>query len=258
MIIGETILYENIDDKNLNGNLVLTDIYPEGYKDLIKGGLFSIQELPKFFVNMNTYNKISKEYNNYIIQSKSQYQEHRITSVQTNTYGGIKIKCKNVIDFSNYIEDINKKHDGEMLLFYYTLEKAEKVIYTDVLQMILQIIITTIVIIGAVSSINIINASLCEREKEFETLASLGATKKNVNKILIYENLFIFLKATVISIIISIPIINKIIEQMENIIILNKSIIPFDSILIFLIILFVISLFITLYSTKSIKIYKKD
>ena len=81
----------------------------------------------------------------------------------------------------------------------------------------------------------------------------MGATKGNVKKILIYECIYMFLKATVISIILSIPIIYKIIKHMENILVLNKLLIPFGSIGIFIIVMFVLSLVITIYSTKMIK-----
>ncbi|MCI8655005.1 MAG: ABC transporter permease [Clostridia bacterium] len=246
---------KTIDDRSLNGNFIYTEKYPEGYKELIKDEFWNSE--PKVFVNMNTYERIAKNFQTYWNNQENEYPSKWVWGYNVSTKY-LRIKCENVIDFSNYMEEVNEKYNGEIYVGYHTLEKEEKVIYTDVLQMILQIIISTIIIIGAVSSINIINASLCEREKEFETLASLGATKKNVNKILIYENLFIFLKATAISVIISIPIINKIIEQMENLIILNKTIIPIGSIIIFFVILFIISLVITIYSTRSIKIYRKN
>ena len=110
-----------------------------------------------------------------------------------------------------------------------------------------------IIIIGIVSIINIINASLCERKQEFRILHSLGATKGNINKILIYEDIYMFLKATIISIIISIPILIIIIKYMENIIIFNKLLIPFANITLFFIIILLTLIIITLLSHKSIK-----
>lgn len=97
------------------------------------------------------------------------------------------------------------------------------------------------------------NASLCEREQDFNILHSLGATKGNINKILIYECIYMFIKATIISIILSIPILYGIIKYIENIIILNKLLIPFGSIFIFFVIILLISLAVTLYSTRIIK-----
>ena len=136
---------------------------------------------------------------------------------------------------------------------YYSLENQEKIIYTNILQLLLRTIILTIIIIGIISSINIINASLYEREEEFKALSRLGATKGNIIKILIYENIYMFIKATVISIILSIPILYKIIKYMEKTIILDKILIPFTNIGIFILMLFIISLAIAIYSAKFIK-----
>jgi len=111
----------------------------------------------------------------------------------------------------------------------------------------------TIIIIGIISSINIINASLCEREEEFKALSRLGATKENIIKILIYENIYMFIKSTIISIILSIPILYAIIKSMTKTIILDKMLIPFTSIGIFILLLFIISLIIAIYSVKFIK-----
>ena len=80
-----------------------------------------------------------------------------------------------------------------------------------------------------------------------------GATKENIIKILIYENIYMFIKSTIISIILSIPILYAIIKSMTKTIILDKILIPFTSIGIFILLLFIISLIIAIYSVKFIK-----
>ena len=62
-----------------------------------------------------------------------------------------------------------------------------------------------------------------------------------------------FIKALVISVIISIPIIYAIIKHMEKVIIVKKLLIPFGNIGIFVVLLFIISLAITLYSSRFVK-----
>ena len=62
-----------------------------------------------------------------------------------------------------------------------------------------------------------------------------------------------FIKATIISIILSIPILYAIIKSMTKTIILYKILIPFTSIGIFILLLFIISLIIAIYSVKFIK-----
>ena len=236
--------YDVIDDKILNGKFIFTDELIEGFKELK-----TIYKTPVIFVDMDNYNKIEETINNHVSPNNG---VNKWIFSDTNLIP-VKIKCKNTIQFSNYIEDINAKKNIKIDIEYYTLENQEKIIYINIIQLILRIIIIAITIIGIVSTINIINASLCEREQDFKILYSLGATKENINKMLIYECIYMFTKATIISIILSIPICYEIIKYMENIIILNKVLIPFVNIVIFLVITFLISIVVTLGSSKSIK-----
>ncbi len=238
--------YEVIDDENLNGNFVLTDEVLDGFKEIKN------QAICTLFVNMDTYNKIDANIQSTISKN---------TDVETNEIGVIhnnpvfvKVRCGNIIEFSNYIKDLAEKDDYKNITpRFYSLEYQEKMIYIDILQLILRTVMITIVIIGIISAINIINASLFERREEFRILSRIGATNGNINKILIYECLYMFIKALVISVIISIPIIYAIIKHMEKVIIVKKLLIPFGNIGIFVVLLFIISLAITLYSSRFVK-----
>ena len=199
---------------------------------------------------MNTYNKIEEKFNNYTLKDNNSTKKWIWSDTDATL---IKIKCKDIIKFANYIEDIDTKQNIGIDVEYFSLENQEKNIYINIVQLILKVIIIAIIAIGIISTINIMNASLCEREQDFNILHSLGATKGNINKILIYECIYMFIKATIISIILSIPILYGIIKYIENIIILNKLLIPFGSIFIFFVIILLISLAVTLYSTRIIK-----
>lgn len=238
--------YEVIDDENLNGNFVLTDEVLDGFKEIKN------QAICTLFVNMDTYNKIDANIQSTISKN---------TDVETNEIGVIhnnpvfvKVRCGNIIEFSNYIKDLAEKDDYKNITpRFYSLEYQEKMIYIDILQLFLRTVMITIVVIGIISAINIINASLFERREEFRILSRIGATNGNINKILIYECLYMFIKALVISVIISIPIIYAIIKHMEKVIIVKKLLIPFGNIGIFVVLLFIISLAITLYSSRFVK-----
>ena len=239
--------YKIIDNENLKREFVLSNDLIEGFKE------FRNQfRVPIVFVNMNSYNKIEENLNNYISQNKDHIVTWMSFADMDDTIH-VKVKCKNVIKFSDYIEDVKKEQNIEISANYYSLDNQEKIIYINILQLILKIVIFTIIVIGVISTINIINANLCEREQEFKVLSNIGATNENINMVLLYECFYIFIKATIISIILSIPIIYAIIKYMEKIIKLNELLIPFSSIGIFVILLFIISLFITLISTKFIK-----
>ena len=238
--------YGIMDDESLSGKIVYTDEYLDFFKETSKSSILSI------FINEDKYSLIKENIQNYI-------DSNEITSFSMYDYDMnsdtkfIKAKCENIISFSDYMENIIEEQSLDIYTTYITLENQENIIYVSVLEFLLKLVIGTIVIIGLASSINILNASLNERKKEFETLNIIGATKKNINKILIYECVFVFIKALIISLIISIPIIYKIIEYMKNIIVLQETLIPYTNIVIFILALFIVSLVVTINSGKTIK-----
>lgn len=244
--VDEEASYEIIDDETLKENFVLTEKLPNGFKEINNTEKITI------FINMDTFNKIEEKIN---IHPKGTNQQNIWMHFGNTSNSGdfVKIKCGNIINFSNYMDNIIQNQNIDISEKYYSLENQEKIIYANVLELILRTIILTIIIIGIISSINIINASLCEREEEFKALSRLGATKENIIKILIYENIYMFIKSTIISIILSIPILYAIIKSMTKTIILDKILIPFTSIGIFILLLFIISLIIAIYSVKFIK-----
>ena len=238
--------YRIMDDESLSGKIVYTDEYLDFFKETSKSSILSI------FINEDKYSLIKENIQNYI-------DSNEITSFSMYDYDMnsdtifIKVKCENIISFSDYMENIIEEQNLNMYTTYITLENQENIIYVSVLEFLLKLVIGTIIIIGIASSINILNASMNERKKEFEMLNSIGATNRNINKMLIYECIIIFLKALIISLIISIPIIYKIIEYMKNIIVLQETLIPYTNIVIFILALFIVSLVVTINSGKTIK-----
>ena len=253
----ETIAkYNIIDSKSLDGNIVLTDKLIDGYKDMREKYM-----APFIIVNMDKFNDIRKIIDTYISQNNTS-QNDESSQVQfimgDQDYSYIKVKCGNIIEFSNYVNEIirndrSKNIDRISNATYYTLETQEKIIYINIIELILKFIIIAIVIIGIISILNILNASVYERKQEFIILNSLGATDGNIDKILIYESLYMFIKAMIISIILSMPMIYLIVKYMENIISFDHLLIPIGDICIFLGILLLISLGIAVYSIRIVK-----
>lgn len=235
--------YNIIDESILNGKYILTDKIIDGFNEVKNSNI------PTLFMNMETFERLD----NYINETYKETNGRNFWMYNETTLN-IKIKCDNIIEFKNYIDEINNSREDKIYIDYYTLENKEKLIYISIIELLLKIIMIAIITIGIVSTINIMNASLCERKEDFKILNRVGATKKNIRRILIYETVFMFIKATLISVIISIPIIWGIIKHMENVITLNKILIPFESIGIYLAIMLVIMLIITAYSSKTVKI----
>lgn len=242
---NEVNQYKKINNGKLNGNYIITNENIKGFKELQFKYL-----APIIFTNMENYNniqKINSDYNN----TEGYEVENWIVSDLDEIL--IKVKCKNIMNFSSYIDNIVKKQNIGIDAEYYSLENQEKIIYIEIVQLILNIIVISIIIIGIISTINIINASICERKQEFIVLNIVGATEENINKILMFECIYMFLKALMITIVLSIPIIYMIIKYMQNIIIENKLLVPFGKINLFIMGLFSISLMIFKYAINFIK-----
>ncbi len=243
--------YRIINSASLNGTYVLTEELIDGFAELK-----TINRYPAFFVNMETYNKIINDVEK---DENFKYAQDNVKlrlNWNSRDLPIIKIKCKNIANFKIYMEDFKIKNNidsDKFFLDYYSLMHQEKIIYINIIELLLRIIIITIVTIGTISAMNVINASLVERKEDFNILYRLGATKGNIRKMLIYEGIYMFIKATIISIMLSIPIIWKIIKQMENVIILNNLLIPYGKIAVFFAILFVISILVMIYSSRMIK-----
>lgn len=244
--------YNIIDNESLDSKIVLTDELIDGYKDMRNKYM-----TPCLIVNMDKFNSIKENIDNYTLQNKNKSNSSIQFISKDQDYSFIKIKCGNIIEFSNYIDAIIEKDRSQDIdrisATYYTLETQEKIIYINIIELILKVIILAIVIIGITSIINILNASLSERKQEFIILNRLGATKGNINKILIYESIYMFMKALIISIILSVPMIYVIIKHIEHIISLDNILIPIGDICMFLGIILLVCLGIALYSTRVIE-----
>ena len=242
---NEVNQYKKINNGKLNGNYIITNENIKGFKELQFKYL-----APIIFTNMENYNNIQKINSDYNDTEGYEVENWIVSDLDEIL---IKVKCKNIMNFSSYIDNIVKKQNIGIDAEYYSLENQEKIIYIEIVQLILNIIVISIIIIGIISTINIINASISERKQEFIVLNIVGATEKNINKILMFECIYMFLKALMITIVLSIPIIYMIIKYMQNIIIENKLLVPFRKINLFIMGLFSISLIIFMYATNFIK-----
>ena len=120
-----------------------------------------------------------------------------------------------------------------------------------VLKILMYGFISLIVLIGITSVFNTINTSIMLRKREFAILRSVGLTNKGFSKILFFESLFIALKAIIYGLIISfglIILINYTFSSLES-----DFYIPYFSIIISIIVVFLIVLVTMFHSSKKIR-----
>ena len=96
----------------------------------------------------------------------------------------------------------NKYSELELDSSYYNykLDNYEEYIRTSTIELIINIIMIFIVIISLTSIINTINTNLLLRETEFSVLRSIGLSKKGLNKMLLFESIFLCIKTLVLGI----------------------------------------------------------
>lgn len=112
--------------------------------------------------------------------------------------------------------------------------------------------ITLVTLIGVTSVFNTISTSINLRRKEFAMMRSVGLTPKGFNKILFFESLFFGLKSLIYGIPVSIGI-NVLISLSLTSVMDTSIIIPWTSILISIIGVFIIVLIAMWYSSRRVK-----
>ena len=112
--------------------------------------------------------------------------------------------------------------------------------------------ISLVTLIGITSVFNTINTCIALRRKEFSILRSIGLTKKGFNKILYFESLFFGLKSLLYALPVSLFVVYLIYKTMADVV-SNGFMIPWTSIIIAVISVFIIILLSMLYASSKIK-----
>ena len=116
-------------------------------------------------------------------------------------------------------------------------------------------IIIAIALLSISAVFNTLNTNILTREKEFAMLRSIGLSKKDLNKLLIFEGIFLGLKTLIISLIVYIILlfgIKKFINFL-SIASLKKLVFPIKYLVIAYIILLLVILLVIMYSKHKIK-----
>lgn len=207
-------------------NVFLTDISPMGINSNI-GSLDII-------ISEDMLNKISLEndidiiYNIFINSSNYKEIDELVDKLDTNKY----IHANHI----NILEEM--KLMNNMFL---------------VIKILLYGFISLVTLIGVTSVFNTINTSIALRRKEFSVLRSIGLTPHGFNKILFFESLFFGLKSLLYGIPVSLLITILLHLSISNTVEFGKLIIPWNSILLAIIGVFIIILISMWYSTIKIK-----
>ncbi len=161
----------------------------------------------------------------------------------------------NYEETEDVIKLVNEYKPFDKYLYMYNV-KEEKQTLNNILIVINILVygfITLVTLIGVTSVFNTINTSMALRKKEFAILRSVGLSPKGFNKILRFETLIFGFKSLLYALPVSFGIIYLIHLSMSELVGFGNIMIPWKSVFIAIIGVFVIVAITMLYATKKIK-----
>lgn len=171
-----------------------------------------------------------------------------------NYYQNIYIKANSDKKLDAYLKDL--ENNGNFDHYYYynykeALKLQKNMIF--VLKLLLYGFIALVTLIGVTSVFNTIYTSISLRRKEFAMLRSVGLTPKGFNKILYFESIFFGLKSLLYAIPVSLFITYLFGKEMRGVVTVSALLIPFESIIVAVIGVFIIVIVTMLYASSKIK-----
>lgn len=163
----------------------------------------------------------------------------------------IFIKTSNTNKFKEESDKIEVKYN--MTVINYTLDMQQERNVVIALKLLLYGFISLVTLIGVTSVFNTISTSISLRQKEFAMLRSMGLTPLGFNKILFLESLFFGLKSLLYALPVSFGVIYLISVSIANLMKFSSLLIPWNSIIISVIGVFLIVLATMMYSASKIK-----
>lgn len=179
-----------------------------------------------------------------------------MNALEGNEYYGfnIYIKAPHYQKIDKYLKDLDNMNDFLNYNYYNVRESMQlqkNMIF--VMKLLLYGFITLVTLIGVTSVFNTINTSIALRRKEFAMLRSVGLTPRGFNKILYFESIFFGFKSLLYGIPVSLFVTYLIGKQIGGIVTVSTLMIPFGSILLAVIGVFLIVIMAMLYASSRIK-----
>ncbi len=167
----------------------------------------------------------------------------------------IYLKTSDYKKVDQYIREYMDKLTDQSVIQYYNFPKDMKQMNNLylVIAVLLYGFITLVTLIGVTSVFNTINTSIALRRKEFAVLRSMGLTPHGFNKILYFESFFFGAKSLLYAIPFSFLVILWIHVVMMNVSSFTDIMIPWKSVGIAILGVFIIVFITMMYATKKMK-----
>ena len=274
----------NIFNKNNNLNY---DEYVNKYKSLLKNTEYDyisiVQEKEIINVIPDKYFKYVSKDLNKIVTTKDVLDNKKINSKVKSII--IQAKETPCISESNFKSNMNKyelmninfgyvktKDNKETKYFEKAFDNKEKMfgnivivdvtrisqnfkLLAEISQILIYGFIIVLSLIGVTNIFNVVSSNMKLRKSDFATLKSIGITNKEFNKMIIYESMMYSLKSLIIGIVISLGISYLIYKTIYDQLSKADKVfyqLPYQGIIISILVVFVIILVTMRYSIKKI------
>lgn len=274
----------NIFNKNNNLNY---DEYVNKYKSLLKNTEYDyisiVQEKEIINVIPDKYFKYVSKDLNKIVTTKDVLDNKKINSKVKSII--IQAKETPCISESNFKSNMNKyelmninfgyvktKDNKETKYFEKAFDNKEKMfgnivivdvtrisqnfkLLAEISQILIYGFIIVLSLIGVTNIFNVVSSNMKLRKSDFATLKSIGITNKEFNKMIIYESMMYSLKSLIIGIVISLGISYLIYKTIYDQLSKENKVfyqLPYQGIIISILVVFVIILVTMRYSIKKI------
>ena len=229
----EIIKYNFKKNDILKGNITIGD---EGERSLEIGALTDVK--PMFISDLN--------YSDYLIGNKKYHED--MTPENDTTF--VYIKSKNANETQKQLEDMFKDYDIHINNIDANLKQMNY--FFTLVAIFLYGFITVIALIGITNIFNTITTNMNLRKREFAILKSIGMTTPEFNRMVRLESIFYGTKSLLIGIPIGIVLSYLIYYYLAKSDLIMRFEIPWGSILITTIVVFILIFVIMKYSLKKI------
>ena len=274
----------NIFNKNNNLNY---DEYVNKYKSLLKNTeydyVFIVQKKEIINVIPDKYFKYVSKDLNKIVTTKDVLDNKKISSKVKSIL--TQVKETPCISESNFKSNMNKyelmninfgyvktKDNKETKYFEKAFDNKEKMfdninivdvtrisqnfkLLAEISQILIYGFIIVLSLIGVTNIFNVVSSNMKLRKSDFATLKSIGITNKEFNKMIVYESMIYSLKSLIIGIVISLGISYLIYKTIYDQLSKADKVfyqLPYQGIIISILVVFVIILVTMRYSIKKI------
>ena len=216
-------------------NIYMTDVLPFGVS-------VDYPEVLKIVVSEEFFDEVNSDINNpsrdmaafTVYLTANKYDEiDKLLDSDSNT---------NILNEKVSISTVNIKEEMKLI---------SNVII--VIKILLYGFISLVTLIGVTSVINTINTSIALRKKEFAVLRSIGLTPRGFNKMLLFECILFGVKSLLYGIPVALLVTVLLHLSMTDIVTFDSIMIPYSSILIAIVGVFVIVMISMWYATRKIK-----